>query len=1274
MKSLLSGKKTYGGTTAKKGQFLAPTPESSAQYKKKGKFLVEFAGVARAEGETVSNVLDKGNITAIRMYDGEKWVDQNIEDLTPLPSPRKPSTKGANIRTVGGMILEMGGVNFGHMQGEAKSMPDVVKKLIRKKGTQYDLIEKSLKETGVMTPSEDILTLFRDPAFLKRRPPEMELSDVPESEYTEAERQMQEANEWEPEEPPPGKYVQMNAEDLPEGRKLTLIDRKSERGWDVYEVIEKDPFSITLKDGVEVELRPFDKVEVKKSDLGKPPKEQELFEPEKPSLFDKPEKPQPKPKKKRKKKGTSNLEQQNLFGMNQKDLPGSTPSGKAEKLAAKKPVEDIEKGGFHESERGSVNIDFKKKRRRRSDYVFTDPKVEARFKASKGAKGPTFRQRTKDAATSVKNKLTREYEHLPKNRPNSQLRFDLKRLEKQKGVAADKSLRRIGDITKDLDAASYDLFSRSIILSDLAETIKLNPESKLPFGLDAVSLKVEKKAVDLHLSQNGPTRKAISQRQTAWKDLKSDYIKAMDDIGFNVADKLNKESYFRHQVLEYVNAKGLAGSGKKLRSPTSRGYLKKRGGSELDINTDYIEAEYDVMAQMLYDIEVAKTIKNVKDNYDIKPKLSEKAKKYNKKLKDGQPRKTWKDFVPDGYTTWQPREGNTFFMTDSIPAKLAEEITASVTGKMVAPDVVKKVLSLGGKRKEYIVKEEIAATLDGLTTQKSTNPIAKVHKAIINKWKQWQLISPRRVFKYNARNITGDADAVFAGSPSVFKESKAAAQELYNVYYKDGVMKGDTLDWFERGGMSSTLQAQEMGEIGELTMFKHLLDRHKKIKITDIPDKAWRKYWKTARLATDFRESVLRLAAYKRAKQLMEKSKDGLPPDYWASMPEEIKGLKGIKDRAFWMSNDLLGAYDRISIVGQALRAHLFPFWSWKEVNFKRYNRMMRNAASSENLTKTIGRRAAGKALKSPFIAMRIGKFLIKASAFWGMIQVWNHTRFPEEEKELPDNIRNRPHVILGRNEDGTIDYFSRIGAVPDLLEWFGLDAAPQYIDDWFSGQRSLKNIAKEMAKSPVNVVLQGAEPFMKIGAEILTRRALFPDVFEPRTIRDRGLHIARSVGLDSEYRAMKDLPSKGYGKSLQGLFAYEIDPLSAGYSDTMDRKRRFMRNIGKYGEGFFISPTGNALYNARSALRYDDQKAAVKYMAEYLNLKGADTPEKVEKEIKNIETSLNRMHPLSGMSIKDQLAFAKTLDQDGKDDLVKAIEYYVQIRYVNLIPKDSPK
>jgi hypothetical protein len=468
-------------------------------------------------------------------------------------------------------------------------------------------------------------------------------------------------------------------------------------------------------------------------------------------------------------------------------------------------------------------------------------------------------------------------------------------------------------------------------------------------------------------------------------------------------------------------------------------------------------------------------------------------------------------------------------------------------------------------------------------------------------------------------------------------------------------MTPDLKDWFERGGTQGTLQVQEMGDINNLGMFIKL--HSQKTSFTKIPIRIWQTYWKTARLTTDFREAILRYAAYLEAEKMQKALPNEMPVDpvdFWASNPKEIKGVTNRKDRSYWLSNDLLGAYDKIGVIGQGIREHLFPFWSWKEVNFKRYARMFANAASDNGLLKALGRKTLGSLfIKTPYKAWRIAKWWIRATAFWTMLQVWNTTRFPEEERSLPRDVRNSPHIILGRNADGTINYFSRLGAFGDLLEWFGLDNIPRYTSEWLDGQMTLREAALDMAKAPVNVVVQGSVPFIKLGGELLGRRALFPDVFKPSTIRDRMMHLAKSFGLEHEYRLFADKPREPYKKSLIKTLIYQVDPYQAAYYDIMNEKFAFLKKLGKYGEGFWITPKGNALYDAKLALKYGDERSAVDAMAEYFELGGT---------MQGLKKSLEAMHPLVGLDKNEQIAFAAMLSDDDQERLIKALIFYEEL------------
>lgn len=914
-------------------------------------------------------------------------------------------------------------------------------------------------------------------------------------------------------------------------------------------------------------------------------------------------------------------------------LNGNAKEIKTQKLAG---LDKLAEEQNKQVQTGAVTLP--KKKTSRSPEVSFDLEVEKAYQKSVAQPEPLY-IKVKDTFQSIWHKATREYEYLPKNAKFAEARFALKQLEKQKGVAQERTIRGIGETLSGLDKSEYDVFTRKVILNDL--TNEATAGHDLPWGLTHESLIKEKIKFDSVVEGSPKVQDALIKRQVMWDNLKNRYSKAMSDIGVDVADKIKNEGYFRHQVLEYVNLNGIFGTGRKLKTPSNRGFLKKRKGSMLDINRDYLQPETEVMAQMNYDIAVAETIKRIDKHYNIADTVRKDAK--SKGVEN------WRDEIPDGYTTWQPREGNVFYMTDSIPSKLADQLKSGALEELgITAEDLRQSLSVGGKRKEFVIPNELAATLDELVKQKTGSALANADRKILKGWKIWTLISPRRYFKYNFRNLTGDADAAFVGNPSGFKKAPQATKELYDVMVNKRQMTPEMQDWFDRGGMQSTLQAQEMGELKNVWMFKRLYEPTKGIK--DLPAEVWKKYWKGARISTDIRESILRYANYLDYLEQIKKSPDGKPKNFGGSIPEEIMGLTDPKDKAFWLSNDLLGAYDRVSVMGQNLREYWAPFWSWKEVNFKRYIQFAKNAANDGQLASAIGKKAAATAIKSPYIAYRIGSFLLKATALWSGLQVWNHTRFPEEEKQLSVEERSKPHVILGRDENGKIISFNRLGALGDFLEWFGLDTAPHYVDAWFQGKMTLKDIAKDMAKSPLNVAASVITPFIKAPAELATRRTLYPDVTRPGTIRDRGLYLARNLGLENEYIAITGKPSEGYKPSLTKAFVYVTDPGQVAYSAVFDLKNDFLKKIGKGAEGFWLTPRGNALYNFKLAVRYQDREAADKYLSEYAKLGGT-------KE--GLQRSLQFMNPLSGMSKKEQTVFVLSLNEEDKKTLGRAINFY---------------
>ena len=80
------------------------------------------------------------------------------------------------------------------------------------------------------------------------------------------------------------------------------------------------------------------------------------------------------------------------------------------------------------------------------------------------------------------------------------------------------------------------------------------------------------------------------------------------------------------------------------------------------------------------------------------------------------------------------------------------------------------------------------------------------------------------------------------------------------------------------------------------------------------------------------------------------------------------------------------------------------------------------------------------------------------------------------------------------------------------------------------------------------------------------------------------------------------------------------------------------------------VTPKSQALYNIKLSIRYKDKKAFEKYIAEYISYGGTS---------KGLRTSLKNMHPLKGLNKKEQKAFLQWLDEEDRQRLGLAVQFY---------------
>ena len=917
---------------------------------------------------------------------------------------------------------------------------------------------------------------------------------------------------------------------------------------------------------------------------------------------------------------------------------------------------------------GPAPTAFLSQRRAVNDTIagitFSNPETEARYQAANGI-GNTSNSligKIKNFFSSFLARATRTYPALPNDPEYSVLRNILNRQKFARSVSQDRTIRAIEAITAGFGPKKLDLLTRKIILDDLMAEADLG--HPLPFGYshyeegiiftDKTMLEEDLARVDQLIEQNPDVKEAVAKRKRLWSAITSELV----NFGVLKQEQL-KENYFRHQVIEYARTKATFSTGSRLKTPKP-GYAKKRSGSVSDINTNYVEAEFEVMSQAFHDIETAKNIKEIEEGpLNIKQMLVDEAAELTESTGN---KTTWKDIIPEGYTTWQPAEGNVFYSATSLPQRIVQVVIDNAgEGSEITADDLRRVLAIGGKKKQFVVKQEVADTLSELYKMKDPNWITAAARTLTTKWKQWVLMNPRRAFKYNLQNFFGDFDAVLAGEPKILAKFARAFGELVDVMYKGKPMPTEMREFFERGGLTAQMTVNELPELRRLEVFSRLLGQGEQ---TKLKLNLWRRYWSAIGTFTTFRESIFRYAAYLHYREVLS---SGGKPGYGASIKSEIDALPSGEDKAAKLATELLGDYANLTALGQDMREAVIPFYSWLEINFKRYNRLTRNAFEDSfgKGVGTVGTVAAAKG--SRFLL----KFMMQATAMTGALMLYNHIFWPDEEDDLSEYDRNRLHIILGRDKNGRVRLLRTQGALGDMLEWFGLDAAPSLWRDYFDGKTSFADIFGRIPGTDfpafglnpfngkiglhpmVTKILRGVNPLYKLPFETLTGRSL--PVFDDKSwrVEDKIRNVLKALSLENEYDFAMRKPSRGWIRSLEEAFVAVQDPEENAFRYIQGQKYQFLETVkGKGGSSDYYSPRSLLYREYKKALRFNDMRALA--LADK-KMRAAGITHK------ELMQSKERTDPLSGLSARDKAEFLNHYlsDRDRKVYFPKAQKYY---------------
>lgn len=596
--------------------------------------------------------------------------------------------------------------------------------------------------------------------------------------------------------------------------------------------------------------------------------------------------------------------------------------------------------------------------------------------------------------------------------------------------------------------------------------------------------------------------------------------------------------------------------------------------------------------------------------------------------------KEWEDVIPEGYTKWQPVKGQFFY-----PALTVQEraLDAALEGSSRLDEALRSVLVLGGPKETWVIPDYLAATMDKLGQQRDMSAVEATWVGGMRYWKTIMLQAPTRILKYIFNNTSGDLDASIM-YPKVLKYGPGAARDLFTYMVKrqgSDALKREMQEATRLRVIDQGLTVAEIPDVNELPAFERLVASDPLHFMGLVQS-----YFKHARLVTQLRENILRLAAWRHFRAELQA---GRSPGFGASNPASVNAQTSPAGKAAVLARDLLGDYGAVSSGGMFIRDRAIPFYSWIEINAKRYVNLFRNISKEGH---SGGRLAGAGAAR---LAVAGAGVVFRANVFFLLVNLWNHLLWPDEEDELRGTDARTLHLILGRDDDGRVRTVRIEGAFADFLEWVNLSDYPSDIADLVKGTKSLADQFVEGAEGPINRVINSWEPVTKTAAELLTGRSMYPNAFKPRVVRDRGGQAARAVTLGWLYDKVTDKPMRP-GNLATDLLLYRTDPGEAAYFRVREKAGDWLEQQNKGRNLGNPTKKENALYYWRKSLQWGEPEKAERWLQRYYALGGTR---------KSAVGSIKRAAPLSPIAVHDRRRFLASLTPEERESLTLAEQWY---------------
>lgn len=904
-----------------------------------------------------------------------------------------------------------------------------------------------------------------------------------------------------------------------------------------------------------------------------------------------------------------------------------------------------------------------------SDYEgISDPNVEAKIDAAKDfdKSKDSFASKIKAAYDVVRDNLFRgAVPELATGKYGDMRRF-FRRMLNIHETAASMAFAYVKRTYGRLNKNEKWLFDRHVLLTDYARDVRGGITGKhadnspfLKYGfVDQAQVELELVITTAHLQdpKYRAVKTAVRARAQLFQEVQDTYVAAAKKLGIDMSGMFSHGSDYMHQIIKEIEddfrQRGVSVPG------TAALGVKGRQGTDMDHITDVFVSDTVILEKLMVDISKMEMIKSVKDedisqNLPIDPVT-------------GIPR------IPKGYARATLNDFGFRFEETTIKNYAVKSATIAIAALNIRdPFVIKTMMAQARATKlhnQIVVQVEAIQAARRVLRVADQNIALKAYGKVVHTYKTALLIAPWRVIPYQIKNAASDVYGVLITYPGLFLHPGIlirAVVHLERFYFGHGAEK-TLIDYMQDGGLTSgnTNTNREDFRKNQYLRFKDKLLTATTpggaiAALRSLPRNMWRSYEN----GINMREQILRYATYLYLWEIKTNNPQGLPMFFGGSNAREIMSIKSRKARCFKLADDALGAFDDVSIFTQALsKSGVIPFARWTEVNIKRTYRVVMNSFYSPSVAMGVGmpalKNAGAGTRATAYAAWQVGKLGLVIVGLQFAVDLWNKTRWPDEEEALPEEIKGQPHIILG-NFNGRVQYFIGLNPLFDAIDTLGLGSIQNDVKDVLNGKYTYEQKVAEMSKRYLVEQAAGFAPLVTMPFALATGTKLTQYGAAP--IRENWQYFFEAIGAGDEYKQYfaKELPKK------QGDLAYieasTVSSVDLGQQKYYDAYGMFYEWQERMHEPRsdtrrIDDPLYNAAYYFKQALMLGDMEAAKKYLADYY-LAGGTTDK--------MQGKLESMNPLAAAQRAGKEAQKRFMDSLSEDDLAvlnEGIAYYDKI------------